>query len=683
MVSGVGTALLPASPAAAYPTANVEVDGHGFGHGRGMGQYGAVGYAIDAGWSYRQILGHYYSNTAVGDVGNPEVTVILRANDGAFTTVQQEKGHLTTNAAFGTFGALRARLVGNNLFQVDSAPSCAGPWTRIHDGIPGPVLFQPTVRNDDRTEMLQVCEPSGTKRWYRGEIRAVQGLDGTSRTINAVDMQGYLQGVVPRESPASWGDLGGGAGMNALRAQAVAARSYAQSGSLADYAKTCDTTDCQVYGGRAVNNGTFFDLEDGRSNQAVADTVGEVRTLNGAVARTEYSSSTGGYTAGGTFPATIDDGDSVSINPVHNWHASIPVGQVEAAFPAVGSLASVVVTSRNGLGDMGGRVISMQLAGSKSTQTVSGDTFAGALGLRSNWFSVAGTVRGPGNGPAAIRGEQVAQSRPDAAAVRGSERVDVVTRSAGGLAWSFWNGSNFTGWVSLGAPPVGAAGDPTIVSWAPGRLDVFVRGASDNKLWQTFSANGGGTWSGWIKPVGDDGTLASAPQASTRGPGLLDIWVTGTDNQVYQRFWDGSMWNASGWLSQGRPPAGINGEPSATSTDGVRVDVFARGGDDKLWRRTWDGSSWGNWNQPVGAAGTLASSPDVASPAPGNIVVFVRGSDSGVYGLSLGGGPFANWVRMAAPETATPDAPGVDSRGAGRYDVFVRGTDNRVYQIWN
>ena len=37
----------------------LEVYGHG--HGLGMSQYGAVGFALEEGWSYAQILTHYYS----------------------------------------------------------------------------------------------------------------------------------------------------------------------------------------------------------------------------------------------------------------------------------------------------------------------------------------------------------------------------------------------------------------------------------------------------------------------------------------------------------------------------------------------------------------------------------------------------------------------------------------------
>ena len=92
-----------------------------------------------------------------------------------------------------------------------------------------------------------MCVPADTTyrngriRYYRGVIRAVNDGSGNKRTVNVLNIESYLRGVVPRESPAGWGDLAGGLGMNALRAQAVAARSYATSETRYSYAKTCDT----------------------------------------------------------------------------------------------------------------------------------------------------------------------------------------------------------------------------------------------------------------------------------------------------------------------------------------------------------------------------------------------------------------------------------------------------------
>ena len=679
--------------AAAYPTANVEIDGHGFGHGRGMGQYGALGYALNAGWNYVQILGHYYSNTGTGDIGNPQMTVILSAFSGYDSIVAQERGHMTTNAADGTFTALRAIKIGANTFRVQSGPDCGGPWTTIRDSMSGPVYFLPQNRNDDRQEMLQGCEPGGARRWFRGELRAVEGLDGGSRTVNALDMQGYLKGSVPREMPASWGDLGGGAGMNALRAQAVAARSYAWAEDRAPYGKTCDTTACQVYGGRAVQtSGGFFELEDTRSNRAVDDTTGQIRTLNGAAARTEYSSSTGGYTAGGTFPAVVDDGDAISSNPYHNWHVSIPVSKVQAAYPAVGTLNAVRITSRNGLGDWGGRVREVRLEGSAGNVTVTGTQFQFAMDLNSDWYNIADSApppssappapppANPWSGPYAIRPDGVVVSSPDAAAVRGAERVDVVVRGTNGFYWTYWTGTGWTGWAPLGSPSSGADGDPAVVSWAPGRLDVFVRGANDGKLWQKFTDNGGASWSDWLKPVGDDGVLASAPEVSSRDRGLLDVFVRGTDGNVYQRWWDGGRWNDF-WVSHGQPPSGTKGEPGTASQDVGHSDLFVRGGDDKLWQRAWNGQGWSSWFQPVGNNGTLASPPEATSWGPGNLLVFVRGTDNGMYALRYSGS-WGGWTRIGGLGDVTENTPGATSRGPNRYDMFVRGTDSKVWQLW-
>lgn len=316
-----------------------------------------------------------------------------------------------------------------------------------------------------------------------------------------------------------------------------------------------------------------------------------------------------------------------------------------------------------------------------STSTSSTSSTSSTTSTSTTTTTVA-PPRGPGNGPIAIRPEPIAQSSPDAAALLGFERVDVAVQGSDGYYWTFWNGSSWTEYAPLGGPPEGTSGDPAIVSWAPGRLDVFVRGANDGRLWQTFSVDGGVNWSGWIKPLGDDGELASGagPEVSSRGPDRLDVFVRGTDGQIWQRFYDGA-WN-DGWIPQGRPdPVGINGEPGVASWDSTRVDLFVRGSDDKLWQKFWDGAAWSAWFQPVGESGTLASSPDVTSWEPGNLLIFIRGTDGGIYALPYGG-IYGNWVRLAGGNDRINNAPGATSRGSQRFDVFGRGTDNRIYQIF-
>ena len=394
MAASVLAGVAPPS-AGAYPAPNVELRGHGFGHGRGMGQYGSLGYAL-AGWSYTRILDHYYGGTAMGSIGDAPISVRLLGQDNVETIVVQEQNGATTSTNPGTtYRALRSRLVGPNTFEVSSGPGCAGPWTPIAAAAVGPLTFGSAIpQTNDRTTMLQLCTASGV-RWYRGDFGIFDS--GGTRTVNRLGMEGYLRGVVPRESPAAWGALGGGQGMNALRAQSVAARSYAQAQIRYPYAKTCDSESCQVYGGFAVQDAAGYrDLEAAATNTAIAETAGQVRVLAGTstVASTEFSSSTGGHTAGGTFPAVVDDGDAVAQNPNHNWTASIPVTTIQAAFPNIGQLQSVDVTRRNGLGDLGGRVLEVVLVGTAGRQVLSGADFRSRFDLRSDWFVVTNNASG-------------------------------------------------------------------------------------------------------------------------------------------------------------------------------------------------------------------------------------------------------------------------------------------------
>src|SRR5690348_11966949 len=50
--------------------------GHGWGHGVGMSQYGAYGYALH-GSTYDQILAHYYPGTALGPAPASTIRVLL------------------------------------------------------------------------------------------------------------------------------------------------------------------------------------------------------------------------------------------------------------------------------------------------------------------------------------------------------------------------------------------------------------------------------------------------------------------------------------------------------------------------------------------------------------------------------------------------------------------------------
>ena len=99
-----------------------------------------------------------------------------------------------------------------------------------------------------------------------------------------------------------------------------------------------------------------------------------------------------------------DEGDAVDSNPSANWTAKVPVEVLEAANPEIGTLLSVDVTKRNGLGGMGGRVLELVLRGTKGKATLLGRRPAAACtptppgsrpdGIRSDWFRVVNNPSG-------------------------------------------------------------------------------------------------------------------------------------------------------------------------------------------------------------------------------------------------------------------------------------------------
>ena len=124
---------------------------------------------------------------------------------------------------------------------------------------------------------------SAKGKWYRG-ILIVQNKNKKLTVINEVDLEDYLKGVVPSEMPSSWE-------LEALKAQAIAARSYA----LANLGKRAslgydlkDTPEDQAYGGASA--------ETSKTNLAVESTGGQVLTYNMKVIPAYYSASAGGQT---------------------------------------------------------------------------------------------------------------------------------------------------------------------------------------------------------------------------------------------------------------------------------------------------------------------------------------------------------------------------------------------------
>ena len=124
---------------------------------------------------------------------------------------------------------------------------------------------------------------SAKNKWYRGYL-IIQNKNKKLTVINEVELEDYIKGVVPSEMPSGWE-------AEALKAQAIAARSYA----LANLGKRAafgydlkDTPEDQAYGGASA--------ETDKTNSLVEETDGLVLTYNYKVVSAFYTASAGGQT---------------------------------------------------------------------------------------------------------------------------------------------------------------------------------------------------------------------------------------------------------------------------------------------------------------------------------------------------------------------------------------------------
>jgi len=344
----LGTAAL-AVPAA---DASWEIKGRGFGHGVGMSQYGAYGFALE-GRGYREILDHYYTDTTVGKVEGERVRVLLGSGSGAVS-----------------FSGAR-RACGKNLDPArDYSFESAGGDVELRGS------------GGDR---LAGCGTEGKAAGglrigrfgsFRGALVA-RNSGGSLMVINELGLEAYVKGVVANEVPASWPN-------EALRAQAVAARSYGlateRSGPFDHYADTRS----QVYGGRSS--------ETPATNKAVSATRRQVVKYQGRTAVTYFFSTSGGRTENSEFG--FSGGRSVpylksvkdpydDVSPVHTWTERLSDDRMESELSGLfqGRLREIEVLERG----ESPRIVRARVVGSSGSTTVTGDTLRARLGLRSTW----------------------------------------------------------------------------------------------------------------------------------------------------------------------------------------------------------------------------------------------------------------------------------------------------------
>ena len=325
------------------------ISGHGWGHGLGLSQWGAYGYALH-GLGFGRILAHYYPGTTLGPAPARAVRVLL----------------------------LRAKRV---LLESTAAWKAVDASGKAMPLDPSSMAFTAGGRLQGRAVALPMTFSSPVPiavdgKPFRGRITVSQ--DGKALdVVDDVALESYLKGVVPSEMPFDWPPA-------ALQAQAIAARSYAlanvvQGGAFDLYSDSRS----QVYGG--------IDAETPSTSAAVDATRGQVVLYDGKVADTYFFSTSGGRTVsaaevlGTPVPYLVSVPDPYdTLSPYHDW------GPVLFDMAAVAKKLKVApsVTDVSVAAGPSGRVQAMTVVGADDAKTsFTGSQVRTALDLRSTWFA--------------------------------------------------------------------------------------------------------------------------------------------------------------------------------------------------------------------------------------------------------------------------------------------------------
>ena len=264
----------------------INIYGGGFGHGVGMSQF-AAGTLTKNGESYKNVLKRYYTDIKLSTVESvlgkdKEIKVGITTNGslehGRLTIFSSENKVQIYNDDFDI-------TVGENE-RVDVRNTSGTTTITLENGktykTKNPLNF---YAKGEYLTLSPVRKGHTSSPKYRGIITIIP-RSSSLRVINTLDIEKYLLQVVPSEMPKSFG-------VEALKVQAVAARTYAVSDILkGKYAQDGfhikDTVESQVY-----NN----QVENEEATRAIEETSGEIMTYDGVPIDAKYFSTSAGFTS--------------------------------------------------------------------------------------------------------------------------------------------------------------------------------------------------------------------------------------------------------------------------------------------------------------------------------------------------------------------------------------------------
>lgn len=376
--------------------------GGGWGHGLGLSQWGTYGLAND-GWGPTRILTHYYSGTRVAQADPPPNLRIGLLQGRDTISVAAEIGPVELRLGDPTTGTVVATIPSGETWRVIAEGTAfrivdAGGATVDRVGGPANQLFAAYEKLGAHVRIPQASH-SYNRGWIEFDVYSCEAGECVMRLVLTVDPQGYLYGL--GEVPSSWP-------MAALKAQAIAARTYAFTKAAASQHRPgCDcalyaTSYDQVYAGWEKEGGPDGD----RWVSAVDQTEDQVVLDGGSTIQAFYMSSSGGHTEnnenvwGGTpigyLRGVCDPGDYTSANPNATWVEAFSSGEVTRGLGlGIGTVTGFTDVVRG----VSGRIVSVTVQGANGSASISGNALRSALGLNDDrvWINanrlVVGEIR--------------------------------------------------------------------------------------------------------------------------------------------------------------------------------------------------------------------------------------------------------------------------------------------------
>ncbi len=240
-------------------------------------------------------------------------------------------------------------------------------------------------------------EPSGKggfvyigDRWYRGRTLVVPTDKGVT-AVNWVDLEEYLYSVLGGEMNSGWP-------LEALKAQAIAARTYAlyersrqRNNPIYDLGASPDRW--QIYKGVISESRPTYAAVDG--------TAGQVLTYKNQIILSVFHACSGGHTENvedvwlskEPYLRAVPDFDQ-NIRECY-WMRTFSPTEISSKFPQIGNAKQMIIEQRSPFNS----VKTLKIVGDKGEKVLRGEEVRTALKLKSTRFSVSN-----GNGGFTLQG---------------------------------------------------------------------------------------------------------------------------------------------------------------------------------------------------------------------------------------------------------------------------------------